>query len=402
MGVVYQALDHELGVEIALKVLRAPAPGGKAALSVIEMQRRLRTELVLARQITHKNVIRIHDIGEINGIRFISMPLVKGPDLATVLKGGRLPSARAVRYARQMAAGLIAVHAAGVVHRDLKPGNIMIDADDQAVLMDFGIARSTAPTNVQRTIPGMMVGTPAYMAPEQARGESVDQRTDIYAFGLVLFEMLTGPRADLSMGDLALRMKAPPTPVRQLNPRAPMELEAIVMRCLQPNPADRYQTSVDLASALAALGRRASRDVAPTGTTIAWMRYAAALMMVALIGAGAYGVSTPAGGRLLADTGRLLMRSVAALNPAPLFARQQTAAAAADLRMRVDEAEARIPRPVAAPAGAFLTATAAGPAERQGRWSWGGLLRAMTSDGPLTTDVADDEFQVCYLPNYRK
>src|SRR5436190_8453709 len=140
MGVVYQALDHDLGVHVALKVLRSAAgtPNGSP-----EMQRRFISELLLARKITHKNVIRIHDIGEINGIRFISMPFVEGDDLATILADRPLDLARNLRYARHLAAGLMAVHAAGVIHRDLKPANIMIGEHDQALLMDFGIARSS-------------------------------------------------------------------------------------------------------------------------------------------------------------------------------------------------------------------------------------------------------------------
>ena len=301
MGVVYQALDRELNVEIALKVLRAPVPGTKTVRSMIEMQRRLRTELVLARQITHRHVIRIHDIGDVNGIRFISMPLVKGPDLASMLKSGRLKSARAVRYARQLAAGLMAVHAAGVVHRDIKPGNIMIDEGDSAVLMDFGIARSNAPSGGPKTIAGGAIGTPAYMAPEQARGEAVDPRTDIYAFGLVLYEMLTGPRADMSIGDLASRMKAAPTPAHHVNPRVPKALSEIATRCLQPAREARYQTSIELAQALAAVGRRATRDVG-SGPNMNWVKHAAAVLILALLAAAGYKLLTKAGGTLLASS----------------------------------------------------------------------------------------------------
>src|SRR5215210_1563418 len=164
MGIVYQALDRELNVNVALKMLRG-APGGVRMAA--ELQRRFTTELVLARQITHKNVIRIHDIGEVNGIRFISMPFIEGDDLGTPLAEGPLPLAQTLRYARHLASGLMAVHAAGVVHRDIKPANVMIGEGDQAVLMDFGIARSTAPEATKFTAPGASPGTMAYMAPEQ-------------------------------------------------------------------------------------------------------------------------------------------------------------------------------------------------------------------------------------------
>jgi tetratricopeptide (TPR) repeat protein len=319
MGVVYQALDRDLGIEIALKVLRAPAAGPKSVLSVAEMQRRFKTELLLARQITHKNVIRIHDIGEIDGIRFISMPLVKGPDLATLLKNGPLSVTRAVRCARQIAAGLAAVHAAGVVHRDLKPANVMVGEDDQAILMDFGIARSTAP-GTPRTIASAVVGTLAYMAPEQARSEAVDQRTDIYAFGLILYEMLSGPRATMTMADLLARMKSPPISVRHTNPQVPEALDAIVTRCLQPAAADRFQTATELATALASLGRTKRRFAAGPMASRKWMSRAAVAALLAMLGAGAYWMTTPRGTAVLTKGRTMLAGSVRALNPATLFA----------------------------------------------------------------------------------
>ena len=288
MGVVYQALDRDLGVEVALKVLRSPPTSARTLPAVAELQRRFKTELLLARQITHKHVIRIHDIGEIGGIRFISMPYVTGGDLAAVLKRGTLPVAAAVRYARQLAAGLMAVHAAGVIHRDLKPANIMIGDNDSVLLMDFGIARSNTAAAAKRTMAGAIVGTAAYMAPEQARGETVDPRSDIYAFGLILYEMLGGPRT-ASMGDLLARMKAPPAPVRTINPRVPPAVDAIVTRCLQPDPTARYQSAMELAAAFAGLSRR-GRGQGSAGTD-SWRRWlsraAAAALILALVG-GAY------------------------------------------------------------------------------------------------------------------
>jgi hypothetical protein len=298
MGVVYQALDRELGVEIALKVLRAPAAGPKSAQVIAELQRRFRTELLLARQITHRNVIRIHDIGEINGIRFISMPLVKGPDLASLLENGRLSVSRSVRYARQIAAGLVAVHAKGVTHRDLKPSNIMINDEDQPLLMDFGIARSNAPAVRGRTVTGAVVGTLAYMAPEQIRGEEVDGRADIYAFGLILREMLCGATPNLSMPEVLGRLKTPPTPARQINPKVPVPLDEIVSRCLRPAAADRYQTAAELAAALAGLSRRAASG--SDGRLWQWAARAAAVVAIAALGAGAVWLLATTSDRLLA------------------------------------------------------------------------------------------------------
>ena len=160
---------------------------------------------MLARQVTHTNVIRIHDLGEIDGIKYITMPFVPGTDLARLLKQeGKLPPMRALAIARQIASGLRAAHEVGVVHRDLKPANILIDEEDKAIITDFGIARSTESGTIA-TAAGAIVGTLAYMAPEQAMGKPVDQRADIYAFGLIVSEMLVSRRAP-SQGDTALAL----------------------------------------------------------------------------------------------------------------------------------------------------------------------------------------------------
>ncbi len=249
MGSVYQAWDQELDVPVAVKVIRPEAMADPAAAGDVE--RRFKRELLLARQVTHRNVVRIHDIGEIDGIKYITMPYVQGSDLATVLsREGRLPVGRALSIARQVVAGLVAAHEAGVVHRDLKPANIMIDGEDHAMIMDFGIARSTsAAAGFGISVAGVIVGTVEYMAPEQANGEAVDQRADIYALGLILRDMLLGSRhtgATTAFAELMGRMHVAPSPMRALDAVIPEALEAIVTRCLQPKPADRYQNSADL------------------------------------------------------------------------------------------------------------------------------------------------------------
>jgi len=143
--------------------------------------------------VTHKHVVRIHDLGEIDGIKYITMPYIEGRDLADVLRDrGRLPVGEALRIGRQIAAGLVAAHEAGVVHRDLKPENIMIDQDGQALIMDFGISRSATAGTATATAAGAIMGTLEYMAPEQARGGTVDHRADQYSFGLILYDMLAG------------------------------------------------------------------------------------------------------------------------------------------------------------------------------------------------------------------
>ncbi len=249
MGSVYQAWDQELDVPVAIKVIRPETMADPAAAEDVE--RRFKRELLLARQVTHRNVVRIHDIGEIDGIKYITMPYVQGSDLATILaREGRLPLGRALSIARQVVAGLVAAHEAGVVHRDLKPANIMIDAEDRALIMDFGIARSTSgATGFGLSVAGVVVGTVAYMAPEQAKGDAVDQRADVYAFGLIMRDMLLGSRRagpTTAFAELMARMHEAPPPMRTLDAAIPEAVEAIVAGCLQPNPADRYRTSADL------------------------------------------------------------------------------------------------------------------------------------------------------------
>jgi len=249
MGSVYQAWDQELEVPVALKVIRPEAMTDP--LVAEDVERRFKRELLLARQVTHRNVVRIHDIGEIDGIKYITMPYVKGSDLATILgHEGRMPVRRAVSIARQVVSGMVAAHEAGVVHRDLKPANIMIDAEDHALIMDFGIARSTSGAGgLSVTVAGAVVGTVAYMSPEQAKGDAVDQRADVYAFGLILRDMLLGARhagATTALAELMARMQEAPPSMRTLDATIPEALDEIVTRCLLPNPADRYQTSADL------------------------------------------------------------------------------------------------------------------------------------------------------------
>src|SRR5262245_9184059 len=192
MGAVYQAFDHELGVAVAIKVIRPSAQSDATAAK--ELEQRFKRELVLARQVTHKYVVRIHDLGEIEGIKYLTMPFVEGETLSFMLRRvDTLPVDRVIRIAQQIAQGLAAAHEKGVIHRDLKPENIMIEkaAEDpvpnngDALIMDFGIARSVEQGATQ-TAAGAVIGTLEYMAPEQAQGQKVDQRADQYAFGLIL------------------------------------------------------------------------------------------------------------------------------------------------------------------------------------------------------------------------
>ncbi|HET9386832.1 MAG TPA: serine/threonine-protein kinase, partial [Gemmatimonadales bacterium] len=267
MGAVYEAWDAELGVQVALKVIRPEVAADPS--SARELERRFKRELLLARQVTHKNVVRIHDLGEIDGIKYITMPYIQGDDLGTILKAeGALPIPRALSIARQALSGLVAAHEKGIVHRDLKPANIMVDTEGNALLMDFGIARSigvpaeeisphshhTAPGTFGETMVGAVVGTIRYMAPEQARGQEVDHRADVYAFGLIMRDMLVG--LDRQMGaptafaELQQRLDVAPPSIRTIDHAIPEALDRVVSRCLAPEAADRYQTAAELEAEL--------------------------------------------------------------------------------------------------------------------------------------------------------
>jgi serine/threonine protein kinase/tetratricopeptide (TPR) repeat protein len=251
MGAVYQCWDEELAMPIALKVIRPEIVADSEAAEHLE--RRFKRELTLARKVTHKNVVRIHDLGEIDGVKYITMPYIEGTDLATLMRReGRLPASRTLALMRQIVAGLVAAHEAGVVHRDLKPANIMVTEEDQAYIMDFGIARVA----VDATTAVGVVGTVEYMAPEQASGQLVDQRADVYALGLIVSDMLIGRRTaigDSSIAELMQRMRQAPPSLRTVNPAIPEALDRIVARCTEPDPSARYQTSADLAADLARL-----------------------------------------------------------------------------------------------------------------------------------------------------
>ena len=263
MGAVYHVWDSELALSLALKVIKPDSD----PLATQELERRFKRELVLARQVTHTNVIRIHDLGEIDGIKYITMPFVHGTDLARLLATeGKLPVPRALPLARQMVSGLRAAHEVGIVHRDLKPANILID-DPRRRSSPISASRARRTAGTFATAAGAIIGTLAYMAPEQATGKPVDQRADIYAFGLILSEMLVGKRGS-SGGDTALallieRASHAPRALRTIDPTIPEALDRIVARCVEPDPAARYQTTKDLEEALERLDAEGHERHAP-------------------------------------------------------------------------------------------------------------------------------------------
>ena len=285
MGEVYEAYDEELGERVALKIIRADFAQSADA------DARFRRELSVARQVTHRNVVRIHDLGIADGRKYISMSFVDGEDLSTVMARGRVPGDQAIPIAEQLCAGLSAAHQAGIVHRDLKPGNVMVDRAGRVFLMDFGLARSVEET--QYTQAGVVFGTLDYMSPEQATGQTVDHRSDIYALGLILYELMAGERpfkGDSSMTRLTSRLAAPVPNPRVAHPALEPYLANIIMRCLERDPAQRYQ-SVDevLADLTARRGssRRWRRLAAGVASRPAWKRAAAAVAVVVAVAVGA-------------------------------------------------------------------------------------------------------------------
>ncbi|PYR90759.1 MAG: hypothetical protein DMF84_19155 [Acidobacteria bacterium] len=290
MGVVYQAWDDALGVAVALKVIRPEVLEDPYAAQDVE--RRFKRELLLARQVTHKNVVRIHDLGEIDGIKYLTMPYVEGRDLASVLRDGPLPAARALGIARQIAAGLLAAHDAGVVHRDLKPENVMIDADGHALIMDFGISRSMG-GGATMTAHGVIVGTLEYMAPEQGRGLSVDCRSDIYAFGLILYDMIAGRQRLQSeeggIAEMMSRMMHAPASLQTIVPTVPQSLGELVGTCIQPEPETRFQTTAALVAALDSLDAEGRPLVPSAPRRHAWRLAIAAGVTVLVLAFGALG-----------------------------------------------------------------------------------------------------------------
>lgn len=242
MGAVYQARDRELDRLIALKVIRPELATDPAILQ------RFKQELILARNITHKNVVRIYDLGEAEGIRFISMEYVDGEDLRTLLRrDGKLTPKDSITIIEQVCRALDSAHAEGVIHRDLKPQNIMRDKNGRIVVMDFGLARSLGESGLTQT--GALVGTLEYMSPEQAMGSTLDQRSDIFSVGLIFYELLTGKapyEADTAIASLMKRTREEARSVSDVDASVPKSLSAIVGRCLEREPANRYHSVVEL------------------------------------------------------------------------------------------------------------------------------------------------------------
>src|SRR5437762_1571637 len=238
MGAVYKAKDNETDQWVAIKVIQPMLVSSPAIL------KRFKQELILARQITHKNVVRIFDLVETGGMKFITMEYIDGGDLKSlIIERRKLPPLEAVDIVRQICQALDAAHSEGVVHRDLKPQNIMMDHTGRVVVMDFGIAHSKDMPGM--TMTGALMGTPEYMSPEQAKGEKTDLRADIFAVGIIFYEMLVGRvpfRAETVVETMYKRTCERAVPPVEVDDSIPLQANQVIMKCLEPALEDRYQS----------------------------------------------------------------------------------------------------------------------------------------------------------------
>ena len=311
MGEVYRALDTRLGRDVAVKVL----PAGMAKDP--DRLRRFEQEARTIAALNHPNILGIHDIGTHDGAPFLVSELLEGQTLRERLESGPLPARRAIEYALGIAQGLAAAHEKGVVHRDLKPENVFITRDGRVKVLDFGLAKLMRPEESHDTVatlaspatlPGMVLGTVGYMSPEQVRGESSDARSDIFSFGAVLYEMLTGKRAfkrETSAETMTAVLREEPPELNDTGWQGPLGLQRILNRCLEKGVDRRFQSASDLAFAIESLsGTSSTRSIAQSKVKRAWLPWTA----VAL-------------GTLALGTGLWLMGRWSAAKPQPKFTR---------------------------------------------------------------------------------
>jgi Flp pilus assembly protein TadD/predicted Ser/Thr protein kinase len=293
MGAVYKAQDLDLDRVVALKTVRPELSGNP------EILQRFKQELILARQVTDRNIIRIFDLGQADGMNFITMEYIEGQTLHQLLKErGKLAVGDAVEIMEQVAAGLAAVHREGVIHRDLKPGNIMRNANGRVVIMDFGLARTVSGEGMTQT--GAMLGTIEYMSPEQAQGKELKPSSDIFTLGLILYELLSGAtpfQAESAIASLILRTQQRATPLADVDKKIPDSLSNLVAKCLEKDPAKRYQSAEELDADLRAWqGRSAATRLSPSSSAalrmsrireLPWPLLAMAAVLVLAIATGA-------------------------------------------------------------------------------------------------------------------
>ncbi len=289
MGAVYKAQDRELDRPVALKLIRTEMASNPSILA------RFKQELLLSRQVTHKNVVRIYDLGDADGVKFITMEFVEGRDLrALIHERKKFSPEEAVEVIQQVCQALEAAHSVGVIHRDLKPQNIMRENTGRILVMDFGLARTIEGDGMTQV--GALVGTMEYMSPEQALAKDLDQRSDLFTAGLILYELLTGKmpfRADSALASLIKRTQERAVPVSDLDATIPGALSGVVSKCLERDPNLRYQSATEMLRDLEAWqGKRAGAtlgfhaNVKPWGQTVPWpvLTGLATILILAVIG----------------------------------------------------------------------------------------------------------------------
>ncbi len=269
MGEVYRARDTTLGRNVALKILT------EAALADPERQARFEREARAVAALSHPNIVSIYNFGIENGVAYAVIEWLEGETLRHALAGGRLPVSRVLDVGAQIARGLAAAHDKGIIHRDVKPENVFITSEGLVKVLDFGLARIASDVRAGSTVetgpglisgPGLLLGTVGYMSPEQVSGAALDHRSDIFALGVVLFEMLTGHHAfrrNSAVETWTATLKEGPPPIAGFTPNVPVSLEHIVMRCLEKSPLERFQSARDLAFALSQVATSDSQSPAP-------------------------------------------------------------------------------------------------------------------------------------------
>ena len=297
MGEVYRAKDTRLSRDVAVKVLPPSFAEDPERL------RRFEQEARATGMLNHPNILAVYDIGAHNGAPYVVSELLEGETLRGRIGGTAVPSRKAIDYATQIARGLAAAHDKGIVHRDLKPENIFVTREGRVKILDFGLAKVAQPMAVaetalvgdgaQKTEAGMVLGTAAYMSPEQIRAHHVDHRSDIFSFGLVLYEMLTGKQAfnaDSTVETMSAILKADPPRLADSRRDLPADLERIILHCLEKNPEERFQSAGDIAFNLESIGHSSSSGtvVAPQATARARWKIPAVAAAIAVVGAGVF------------------------------------------------------------------------------------------------------------------
>jgi eukaryotic-like serine/threonine-protein kinase len=304
MGEVYRAHDSRLNRDVAIKVLPANVSTDADRLY------RFETEAKAAAALNHPNILAVYEMGNHDGIRYIVSELLEGKTLSEALRRGPLPLRTALDYGIQIAHGLGTAHEKGIIHRDLKPDNVFVTKSGRVKILDFGLAKVLQPkqhpitATPTVTLPGVALGTVGYMSPEQVRGQSTDQRTDIFAFGAILYEMVMGRRSfqkNTEADTISAILNEEPPPISVFAPDTPAGVERIIRRCLEKSPEQRFQSASDLAFALeamadpsiaAASGAHPIAGIEPARRPIAWL--VAAVVIVSLIAVIAYSLLRPA------------------------------------------------------------------------------------------------------------